>query len=154
MPASASIGLFFVRIVVGAALALHGYAKIANPTGWMAHSLTAPWSGAAIAVPDWLQGAVVAVEFLGGIALVLGLFTRLAALALFVDMLVAFVFAELPHGTAFVGTGHTLEPNLTYLVVNFMLLLTGPGTISIDAVTWRTVAWNGRRTTEKISTTT
>lgn len=131
----ASVGLFFVRIVVGLAFVFHGYPKIMNPTAWMGpQTLTVPWSAMTIGpIPDWLQATVAAVEFFGGIALVLGLFVRLAGLLLCADMIVAFVLVELPRGTPFVAPGHTLEPNLTYMVVAFLLLLTGPGAISLDA---------------------
>jgi putative oxidoreductase len=94
-----------------------------------------PTTGAALlVVPPWLQATAAAAEFFGGIALIAGLLTRLAGLALCIDMIVAFLFVELPHHTPFVGPGHTLEPNLTYLVVSFLLLLTGPGAISLDAL--------------------
>ncbi|MGH7662007.1 MAG: DoxX family protein [Vulcanimicrobiaceae bacterium] len=132
----ASVGLLFVRIVVGSAFVLHGYPKILHPTTWMgSHSLTLPWDGATFGpLPDWLQAAAAVVEFFGGIALVIGLLTRFAAFALCIDMIVAFVGSELPRGTPFVGSGHTLEPNLTYMAVSFLLLLVGPGVIALDAM--------------------
>src|SRR5690348_3777235 len=132
----ASLGLLAVRVAVGAAFALHGYPKILHPTTWMgSHSLTLPWNGAAFGpLPDWLQATVAVVEFFGGVALVVGFLARFAALALFFDMLVAFVCVELPRGTPFVGSGHTSELNLTYLAANFLLLLTGPGVIALDAL--------------------
>lgn len=135
MPRSASIGLFFVRIVVGLAFVFHGNPKIQHPSTWMgSHVLTLPWSGATFGpLPDWLQVVVAVVEFFGGIALIFGFLTRLAALALCIDMIVAFVCVEIPRGTPFVGTGHTFEPTLTYLVVTFLLLLSGPGVVSLDA---------------------
>jgi putative oxidoreductase len=136
MPRSASAGLLFVRIVVGLAFVFHGYPKILRATMWMgSRPLLMPTTGAALlVVPPWLQATAAAVEFFGGIALIVGLLTRLAGLALCIDMIVAFLFAELPHHTPFVGSGHTLEPNLTYMVVSFLLLLTGPGVISLDAL--------------------
>lgn len=136
MPRSASAGFLFLRIVVGVAFVLHGYPKIVHPTTWMgSHSLLMPTTGEALfLVPPWLQATAAAVEFFGGIALLVGLLTRLAGLALAVDMLVACVFSELPRGTPFVGSGHTLEPNLAYLAVGLLMLLTGPGAISLDAV--------------------
>jgi len=134
LPRSASIGLLFVRIVVGLAFVFHGYPKIFDPTSWMGERpLSMPTTGAALlVVPPWLQAAVAAVEFFGGIALIVGLLTRLAALALCVDMLVALLFAEIPHRTPFVGPGHTMEASLTYMVVSFLLLLAGPGAVSLD----------------------
>jgi putative oxidoreductase len=135
MPGSASVGLFFVRVLVGLAFVFHGYPKIVNPLAWMGSKmLTVPWTGASVGpIPDWLQAVVAFVEFFGGIALIFGLLTRVAALALFVDMIVACFFVELPHGVPFVAAGHTLEPNLAYMVMTFMLLLTGPGLVSLDA---------------------
>ena len=135
MPSSASVGLFFVRVLVGLAFVFHGYPKIVDPLAWMGTKmLTVPWTGAAVGpLPDWLQATVAFVEFFGGIALVFGLLTRLAALALFVDMVVACLFVELPRGVPFVGSGHTLEPTLAYMVTTLLLLLTGPGIVSLDA---------------------
>jgi putative oxidoreductase len=135
MPGSASIGLFFVRILVGLAFVFHGYPKIVNPLAWMgSRMLTVPWTGTAVGpIPDWLQATVAFVEFFGGVALIFGLLARFAALALFVDMIVACVFVELPRGVPFVASGHTLEPTLAYMVTTLLLLLTGPGVVSFDA---------------------
>lgn len=139
MPASVSAGLFFVRVMVGAAFIFHGYPKITNPTAWMGtHALTLPWTGASLGtLPEWVQALVAFVEFFGGVALVIGLLTRFAAFALFIDMIAACVLVELPRGTPFVASGHTLEPTLAYMVTTFMLLLTGPGAVSFDAALGR-----------------
>lgn len=135
MPASFSTGIFFVRIMVGLAFVFHGYPKIVNPLAWMGSKmLTVPWTGATVGpLPDWLQATVAFVEFFGGVALIVGLLTRFAAFALLIDMIVACVFVELPRGVPFVASGHTLEPTLAYMVITFLLLLTGPGIVSIDA---------------------
>ena len=136
MPKSASVGLLFVRIFAGLLMALHGYPKILNPTAWAGSmSLTVPWTGAAFGpLPEWLQALVAVVEFFGGLALVFGVLTRFAAAGICIDMIVAFVGVELPRNAPVVAPGHTLEPNLMYLVTSFLLFLTGPGAISLDAV--------------------
>lgn len=135
LPGSASAGLFFVRIMVGLAFVFHGYPKITNPLAWMGTKmLTVPWTGASIGpLPDWLQAIVAFVEFFGGVALIFGILTRFAAFALFIDMVVACLFVELPHGVPFVASGHTLEPTLAYLVTTLMIVLSGPGAVSLDA---------------------
>lgn len=135
LPGSASAGLFFVRIMVGLAFVFHGYPKITNPLAWMGTKmLTVPWTGASIGpLPDWLQAIVAFVEFFGGVALIFGILTRFAAFALFIDMVVACLFVELPHGVPFVASGHTLEPSLAYLVTTLMIVLSGPGAVSLDA---------------------
>ena len=136
MPKSVSVGLLFVRVCAGLAMAAHGYPKIVNPTGWAGHTTaTIPWTGMTFGpLPVWLQALVAAVEFFGGLALVFGVLTRVAALAICIEMLVALFFFELPHGAPFVARGHTLEPNLMYLTTTFMLFLTGAGAISLDAL--------------------
>ncbi|MBV8150870.1 MAG: DoxX family protein [Candidatus Eremiobacteraeota bacterium] len=121
---SAAVGLLAVRILVGMAFIFHGYPKIANPTGWM---------GTMAFLPPWGQAIVAVVEFFGGIALIAGIVTRLAALLLVCDMLGALVLVEIPSGTPFVGPGHTLEVALSYLAINLLLLLAGPGALSADA---------------------
>jgi putative oxidoreductase len=135
LPGSASAGLFFMRVMVGLAFVFHGYPKITNPLAWMGTKmLTVPWTGASIGpLPDWLQATVAFVEFFGGVALIFGILTRFAAFALFIDMVVACLFVELPHGVPFVASGHTLEPSLAYLVITLMIVLTGPGIVSLDA---------------------
>ena len=65
-----SVGLVALRLVMGAAFILHGWPKIQHPTAWM---------GAEASVPAFLQVLAAAAEFGGGMALVAGLLTRLAA---------------------------------------------------------------------------
>jgi putative oxidoreductase len=139
VPGRVSAGLFFVRIFVGLAFVFHGYPKIVDPTAWMGtHTLTAPWTGASFGpLPDWLQALVAFVEFFGGIALIVGFLTRFAAFALLIDMIVACLFVEVPRGTPFVASGHTLEPNLAYIVTTLLIVLAGPGAVAIDALAGR-----------------
>lgn len=120
-----ALGLLFLRIVVGAAFILHGWGKIRDPFGWM---------GPDAGVPDSLEAAAAIAEFCGGAALILGLFTPLAALGLIGVMLGALGMVHLPAGHPFVSTsGQSFELPLTYLAVAVMFLLAGPGTWSLDA---------------------
>ncbi|MBV8073985.1 MAG: DoxX family protein, partial [Candidatus Eremiobacteraeota bacterium] len=100
LPGSASAGLLLVRLVVGLAFVLHGYPKIFALTDWM---------GAHGFAPPWLQAVAACAEFGGGILVLLGALTRLAALAILVDMLVAIVMVHLPQGAVFVGHPPTFE---------------------------------------------
>ena len=68
---------------------------------------------------------------LGGLALILGLGTRIAAPLLAVDMLVALVLVHLPNGF-FVSNGG-VELVLLLLVASVSLTLSGAGAYSVDA---------------------
>jgi putative oxidoreductase len=74
-------------------------------------------------------------EFGGGLALILGLLTPLAMFGLACTMLVAIFTVHVPAGDPFVarGGGRSYELAALYLGVAVMMVLTGPGTYSLDA---------------------
>jgi putative oxidoreductase len=122
-----SLGLLILRIVVGAAFMFHGWPKIQNATAWM---------GADAPVPPALQAAAAAAEFVGGAALILGLFTRLAALALAITMAVAAWMVHISQGHAFVAKpgDPSWELAAVYFACSLLFLLAGPGRFSLDAL--------------------
>lgn len=119
-----SLGLLALRLVMGAAFILHGLPKIQNAFGWMGD---AP-------VPGILQALAAVAEFGGGIALVLGLLTPLAALGLAATMIGALGMVHVPAGDPFISTGQggSLELPLVYLASAVLFLLNGPGRFSLD----------------------
>jgi putative oxidoreductase len=121
-----SVGVLLLRLVVGVAFILHGWPKIQNPYGWMGENATT--HGA-------LQTAAAISEFCGGIALILGLLTRLAALGLIGTMAEATRF-HLTLGHAFVGGPGkpSYELAAVYLCCAILFLLLGPGRLSLDAL--------------------
>lgn len=123
-----AVGLFVVRLVVGAAFILHGLPKIQNPFGWM---------GAEASMPGVLQALAALSEFGGGIALILGLLTPIASFGIACTMFVAIFMVHLPKGDPFVGSkpGQTpFELAAGYLAVAILLMLIGPGALSLDAL--------------------
>lgn len=117
------LALLLLRLVVGAAFVLHGAPKIQNAFTWMGD---AP-------VPGVLQALAALSEFGGGIALILGLLTPLAALGIMGTMLGAMFLAHFPAGHPFVGKGGSYELALVYFVVALNVLFFGPGAYSADA---------------------
>src|SRR4051812_33794920 len=121
----ASIGLLLIRMVAGTTLAFHGWPKIQHPFGWM---------GEGSPVPGFFQACSALAEFGGGIALVFGFLTSIAALGVVINMIVALAMVHVPQGDPLVALkgGRSLEPALLYLAVGLLLLCTGPGAASID----------------------
>jgi putative oxidoreductase len=119
----ASVGLLALRLVMGAAFIIHGWGKIQSPLSWM--PAEAP-------VPGFLQLLAAVAEFGGGILLILGLMTPLAALGLLCTMVGALLMVHFPNGDAFVQGDSTFELPLTYLAAALLFLLAGPGRFSAD----------------------
>ena len=118
-----SVAMLLLRVVAGLAFMFHGWHKIQNPLGWI---------GSEAAVPGILQALAAVSEFFGGLAWILGLLTPLASLGILSTMSVA-VFTHLSRGQPFVGQGGSYEPALVYFSVALLLILAGPGRISLDA---------------------
>jgi putative oxidoreductase len=118
---------------MGAAFILHGWPKIQNPMGWM---------GAEATVPAFFQMLAAVAEFGGGMALIVGLLTRLASLGIMANMIVAIGMVHLPHGDPFVGKpgGHSYELAAVYLACAILFVLLGPGRYSLDALLFHSTA--------------
>lgn len=122
-----AVALLLIRLVMGVAFILHGWPKMQNPTGWMN-------AMGETSVPSLLQALAVVAEIGGGIGLILGLLTPIAAFGLVCQMLGALFLVHLPQGHAFVSqAGPSYELALVYLVVAISLIALGPGKWSVDA---------------------
>lgn len=120
----------FARIVVGWVFLWTGWAKL-NNLPQMIQNFT-EWG---IPFPEVMTPFVSGVEFFGGLLLLLGLFTRLAATPLVIVMIVAIVSAKL-------GQIDSLETLLGFEEVAYMTLfgwlaVAGPGAVSLDALLQR-----------------
>jgi putative oxidoreductase len=118
---SPTVGLLPLRLVIALVFLMHGGQKlfvygIAGTTGAM--------HGMGIPMPQVAAVVVMAVEFLGGMAILLGFFTRWAALLLAGDMAVVVLAVKL-HGGFFAPAGFEFE--LTLLAGALTLALLAPG---------------------------
>ncbi|HLA83550.1 MAG TPA: DoxX family protein [Thermoguttaceae bacterium] len=122
-----SVGFLAIRLVMGVAFVFHGWPKIQDPTGWMGPE--APY-------PAVLLALAAASEFGGGIALILGLFTRVGVLGIASVMVTAITTVHLAQGHPFVsrGPGSSYELPAVYLACAVLLLIAGPGRYSLDAL--------------------
>lgn len=124
-PVSVDLVLLCMRVVVGYAFILHGWGKIQNPLQWM---------GATSQVPGLFQALAAVSEFGGGIALFLGLLSRLGALGITCTMTVAIFMHRFVWGDPFMNPtgGRSYELAAAYLFMMLLLILLGPGRFSLD----------------------
>ena len=127
-----AVGILILRVFVGYAMATHGLQKIQGEGGFFG------WMGEG--VPAFLQGLATFAEFFGGIAIMFGVLTPLACLAVMSVMFVAtmstigksggsayFVAPPSPEKLA------NYESSAMYFIFALVIFLTGPGLLSVDA---------------------
>lgn len=119
------LALLALRFTLGVIMVAHGshkvYGHMHEYAGYI-HSL---------GMPAWLGYVSALTEFVGGILLIMGLFTRCAATAVFVDMFIAIATVHWKHGL--LGAGG-IEFPLSLAAIAFSLIFLGGGAISIDAI--------------------
>jgi putative oxidoreductase len=121
-------GVTILRVVVGVVFFVHGAQKlfVLGIPG-----VAAFLGSLGVPVPTLSAIVVSCVEFLGGLVLILGLFTRWVAAPLAIDMVVALLTAHL-WGGFFVPNG--IEFVLTLLAACLALVCLGSGPLSFDAI--------------------
>lgn len=120
------IAYTLVRIVVGIMFLMHVSGKYKVGAGAVAAMMTKNGlePGSAFAY------AAIILETAGGIALILGLFTRFFAAALAIEMAIALLFVHLPKGYAAGGGGY--EYVLLIGVALLAIAMRGGGPYSVD----------------------
>ena len=115
-----------LRVAVGIVFLAHGAQKL-----FVLHfsGVTHLFTQAGIPLPHLSAVVVTLVEFLGGLALVLGLGTRIGALLLAIDMLCAIALVHFKLGF-FAPRG--FEYPFVLLAANIGLALTGAGALALD----------------------
>lgn len=127
-----SLGLLILRVVTGAIFAAHGAQKIFEYT---IPGTIGSFAGMGVPFAEIAAPVVAFIELIGGILLILGLFTRPVGVLLAVDMLVALVLVHLPAGL-WVGEGG-YEFVAVLGAAALALALTGAGRFSIDGAVLR-----------------
>ena len=125
-PRHQAIGIAILRVITGIVFAAHGYQKLFV---YGMSGVQGAFTKMGAPMPMVTGPVVALLEFFGGLALIVGLLTRLAALGLAIDMLGAILIVHLAGGF-FLPAGY--EFALLLLAASLAVTAAGSGAFSID----------------------
>ena len=147
METNAPRSVILIRIIVGAVFLSEGIQKFLYP----AENAAGRFAKIGIPSPDVMGPFVGVVEVVCGALILIGFLTRLAAIPLIIDMLVAILSTKIPillgHGFwgfslrtlpyyGFWGMAHEARTDFAMLLGSIFLLIAGAGLWSFDARTY------------------
>jgi len=150
-PPRTDAGLLVLRLILGVIVLFHGIFKATHGVGWIGDLLRNH------GLPAFAAYGVYVAEVIAPFFLFVGLFTRLAALTMVFDMLMAIILAQ--HAGIFRvngGGGWGIEVEAMILFNALAVALAGAGRYSIDAyrATGRPATSDDRRADERVSANT
>jgi putative oxidoreductase len=119
------LALLVIRLALGAVMFGHGYHKV---FGGLRHHADLVVS---LGLPAWSAYLSAFAEFFGGLLVLLGLFTRIAAFAICIDLSVAIAKVHFHNGL--IGTNGYEFP-LALAALAFALVFFGGGPIAFDHI--------------------
>lgn len=133
LKSDAGLAALVVRMPVGIILASHGAQKLFGWFGGYGLEGTGQWMASIGLEPGYLMALLAgSAEFFGGLALILGLFTRPAAALSAFTMLVAIFNVHLEHGLFLSNNGY--EFALALFAATAGLAIQGAGSYAMDSV--------------------
>ena len=128
--------LTIVRLVLGVTFFMHGAQKMLGWFGGYGFHATMGFFTQQMGIPAPLAFLAICAEFFGGLGLLVGLLSRIAALGIIVNMLVAIVTVHHVNGFFMNWTGQQkgegFEYHLLAIALAIVVLVKGSGAISID----------------------
>lgn len=122
-----------LRVPAGVIFIAHGAQKLFGALGGYGLEGTGQWMASIGLQPGYLMALLAgSAEFFGGIALLVGLLTRPAALVLAFTMLVAILAVHIGNGLFVANNGY--EFGLALLAISASLAFSGGGRWSVDGV--------------------
>jgi putative oxidoreductase len=131
-----SIAPLLLRLALGIVMFAHGAQKIFGWFGGNGIDGTMQYFTASLGIPGPLAFVALWVELLCGIALVVGVLTRVAALGIAIQMIVAALLVHLPYGffMNWMGQqqGEGFEYHILAVAMGLALMVLGGGAFSVD----------------------
>jgi putative oxidoreductase len=129
--------LTILRLVLGIVFFAHGAQKVLGWFGGYGFSGTMGFFTHQMGIPAPLAFLAIMAEFLGGLGLVLGFLTRIAAFGVFCNMLVAVGMVHHQFGFFANWTGQQkgegIEYHLLAIAITLAMMIAGGGALSVDA---------------------
>jgi putative oxidoreductase len=130
--------LTLARVVLGVVVFAHGAQKLLGWFGGPGLSATLRTFRDHLRIPAPLAFLAIAAEFFGGLGLIIGLLTRIAALGIAITMAVAMIMVHLKYGffMNWFGEkqGHGFEYHLVVITLALVVMMKGAGAFSFDLV--------------------
>ncbi|HXO39644.1 MAG TPA: DoxX family protein [Candidatus Acidoferrum sp.] len=127
-----------LRFVLGVIFFAHGAQKMLGWFGGYGFSGTMAFFTDVMHIPVLFAFLAITAEFFGGLGLILGFLTRIAALGIFFNMVVAIAMVHYRFGFFMNWTGaqkgEGFEYHLLVLAITAFLMIRGAGAVSIDRV--------------------
>jgi putative oxidoreductase len=127
-----------LRFVLGVIFFAHGAQKMLGWFGGYGFSGTMGFFTDVMHIPVLFAFLALTAEFFGGLGLILGFLTRIAALGIFFNMVVAIAMVHYRFGFFMNWTGaqkgEGFEYHLLVLAITAFLMIRGAGAVSIDRV--------------------
>ena len=131
-----SAAITVLRLVLGIVFFAHGAQKMLGWFGGYGFTGTMGFFTGAMHIPAVFAFLAIAAEFFGGLGLIFGFLTRIAAFGITVNMLVAIAMVHAQFGffMNWAGTqkGEGIEYHLLTLAATIFLMIKGGGAFSID----------------------
>jgi len=125
-----------VRLGLGIVFFAHGSQKMLGWFGGYGFKGTMGFFTQAMHIPAVFAFLAIAAEFFGGLGLIVGLLSRVAAFGIAVNMLVAIFMVHLPNGLFMNWSGQQkgegIEYHLLVLAMTVALMIRGAGAFSLD----------------------
>ena len=125
-----------LRLVLGVIFFAHGAQKMLGWFGGYGFSGTMGFFTSVMHIPALFAFLAIAAEFFGGLGLIFGLLTRIAAFGIFSNMVVAIAMVHGQFGLFMNWTGQQkgegYEYHLLVLAITAFLIIRGAGAASVD----------------------